>query len=1025
MKPIQLKLQGFGPYKEETIIDFTRFMKDGLFLITGPTGAGKTTLFDAMTFALYGDSSGSVRSNRNFRSDLVDDQTPTYVELIFELQGKLYRLRRTPAYKISSRKTPLLHEVELWGPHQDVIVGVKDVEQAIKSLLGLDVHQFKQVVMIAQGEFTRLLFADSAEKSKIFRSIFSTHIYSTLESLLYDRFKSTKNSLEQEQTSLISTFDSIKSNHPSLDSFSPVILENMDSLLEVIQSSLDGLHEEIKLKRSELIQLETQSKELNIKLVHAKEVNLNHQRLSEENQKLNDLLLQQPLIEQDKVVLKRAEEAALIEPTRIDVVRNLKDIDDQKVKIDFIQNEVKSFQKDLTLLKETQNTLLEDQPRIEGLKKRKEALESSVHLFKELKNIKDALKTQQAQLSQDQAQLQKLTQQKQEAQIQHDDLDKELSELIQCEKEEVTLSSQIDQLQRSLKDHDEKLSHCIDCEDAIRKLSPMKDELTQLQDEFTTKKSLLDTLTQAFLQDRAYHLAQELKDNEPCPVCGSTHHPQIAQPIHGSVSQEQIKTLQEQLETLNQTIQLKTQNQHALEFKIEHLSILLKISSSQVSDTQKAITHLKQTDSSKLHTAQDQLKQIKTKLSQYTSKQTQYKTLKERINELQLSIESTSLESSHSEKQIAGLESELKFKEASLPKDVDALTFQNELTSLTQTISLYETKMKETLDHLQEIQTKLSLKQGALTSTQEQLKALESKHEVLNSQLNQLIKEYDFSSIEAQQTAYLSLPLQQALASKIQSFTLNLNQTRHYVNELMKLCALNPMIEIEPLQKEIDEIVQTVNLQNQIVGEMNQKIRSIMAAQSKLMNQKERVAFTTQLLNDLNTLYQITKGNNPQKQSLETYVLAYYFRRILELSNLRLSRLSDGRYIFVLKDEPNSRRLSGLDLDIYDYETGKPRDVRSLSGGESFKAALSLALGCSDLMQNLAGSHQINTLFIDEGFGSLDAQSLDAAINVLLEIKHDDKLIGIISHVSELKERVESQLVIVKKDKGSEIAYRP
>jgi DNA repair exonuclease SbcCD ATPase subunit len=193
----------------------------------------------------------------------------------------------------------------------------------------------------------------------------------------------------------------------------------------------------------------------------------------------------------------------------------------------------------------------------------------------------------------------------------------------------------------------------------------------------------------------------------------------------------------------------------------------------------------------------------------------------------------------------------------------------------------------------------------------------------------------------------------------------------------------------------------------------------------KLKSQKERVAFTTQLLNDLNTLYQVTKGNNPQKQSLETYVLAYYFRRILELSKLRLSRLSDGRYLFVLKDEPNSRRLSGLDLDIYDYETGKPRDVRSLSGGESFKAALSLALGCSDLMQNLAGSHQINTLFIDEGFGSLDAQSLDAAINVLLEIKHDDKLIGIISHVSELKERVESQLVIVKKDKGSGITYQP
>jgi len=1025
MKPIQLKLQGFGPYKEETIIDFTRFMKDGLFLITGPTGAGKTTLFDAMTFALYGKSSGSVRDERNFRSDLVGDQTPTYVELIFELQGKLYRIRRTPSYKVSTRKTPLLHEVTLFGPHQDVIVGVKEVEQAIKSLLGLDVHQFKQVVMIAQGEFTRLLFADSAEKSKIFRSIFSTHIYSTLENLLYERFKTTKNSLEQELTSLTSTFDSIKTNHPFLESFNPVILENMDPILIVIQESLDEMKEEIKFKQNELSQLEIQSKELSVKMVHAKEVNLNHQRLEEENQKLNNLLNQQPLIEQDKVVLKRAEEAALVEPTRLEFVRNSKDIEDQKAKIDSIQNEIVSIQQLVDSLKETQSTLLEDQTRIEGLKRRKDALEGSIHLFKELEHIKDSLITQQDLLNKAQSQLNELTQKRKDTQIKHDSLEKDLSELSHLEKEEIRLSSLVDKLQHSLKENEDKLTYCADLENALKTLTPISDELIKLQDEYETKKSKIEILNQAFLKDRAYYLAQELKENDPCPVCGSIHHPQLAQPIHESINQEQLKVIQGELETLSRNIQLKIQDQNLLQYKIAHLSKQLKIESSEVSALHAKTNEDKQRDTQELNKSQEQFKLTKAKLSQFESKQAEFKTLKERLSELQLQLESTSQDAAQSEKQIAVFESEFKLKQANLPKDVDVLTYQDELYSLSQSITIYEAKFKETLDQLQLAHNKLNQKEGALSSTHEQLKEVEHKQEQLSLQLNQLLIDHGFSSIETQQKSYLPLPHQQALSSKIQTFTLTLNQTQSMVNELQKKCDMNPKIETDPLQKEIDELSGKVNLQNQVVGEMNQKVKAIVAAQNKLKTQKERVATTTESLNNLNTLYQVTKGNNPQKQSLETYVLAYYFRRILELSNLRLSRLTDGRYIFVLKDEPNSRRLSGLDLDIYDYETGKPRDVRSLSGGESFKAALSLALGCSDLMQNLAGNHQINTLFIDEGFGSLDAQSLDAAINVLLEIKHDDKLIGIISHVSELKERVESQLVIVKKDKGSTIAYLP
>jgi DNA repair protein SbcC/Rad50 len=588
----------------------------------------------------------------------------------------------------------------------------------------------------------------------------------------------------------------------------------------------------------------------------------------------------------------------------------------------------------------------------------------------------------------------------------------------------MVFASQVDKLQNQLKETHQKLSLCLDLEDALNSLLPTQDELSKLLDEQNTRQTRLDVLNQALLQDRAYHLALELKENDPCPVCGSLHHPQLAQPTHESISLEQLKQTQSDLENTQKQILLQSKKHDQLQFTIQHLSKQLNIDVSELSSFKHNLTKDQIDIFEKLTATSSQVTQANVKLSLLPTKQSLLVELKETLNTLQTQIESIKATITQDELDIAVYDSNLKYKQASLPKDVDSASFQGELNSLSFEINTFELNLKETLDNLQKAYSELNQKEGSLSSIKDQLKSYELQHLELSTQLNQLLSDHGFSTMDEQQASYLPLPSQQALSTKIQAFTLNLNQTLNSVNNLQKQCDLNPQVETAPIQNALHELNEKINLQNQVIGEMNQKVRSILMAQNKLKTLQDRVATTTKLLEDLNILYQVTKGNNPQRQSLETYVLSYYFRRILELSNLRLSRLSDGRYIFVLKEEPG-RKLSGLDLDIYDYESGKPRDVRSLSGGESFKAALSLALGCSDLMQNLAGSHQINTLFIDEGFGSLDAQSLDAAINVLLEIKHDDKLIGIISHVSELKERVESQLVIVKKDKGSKITYLP
>lgn len=1024
MKPIQLKLQGFGPYSDETIIDFTRFMKDGLFLITGPTGAGKTTLFDAMTFALYGDSSGSVRSNRNFRSDLASETTQTYVEFIFELQGLVYTLHRKPAYKIESRKTPFLHEATLYCAHHDPVVGVSEVNQKIKSLLGLDVHQFKQVVMIAQGEFTRLLFADSAEKSKIFRSIFSTHIYIMIEKLLAEKVKNTKASLEQEQTLLMSVFDSIKSYHPRLEVCKPIVLNAMELILLAIQETLVDTQAEIDHEQIQRSTYTTQLQQLNTQLNQANIINQDHFKLEEALVKSDSLLSQKSMVDQDILTLKQAEYASVIEPIRLEYQKTNEHIISLQSKIQSLSESLiiskqatESYQAKLTQLQQQHDS-------IESLKLKKASLERSIKLLQEIEVTKGKLVTHQSTFAQQQVLLNDVKEKQGQSQEKLTHLENDLSRLSHFEKQEILHQTSVEQLQRSISDVTTQLSTCTILENTLEEVKPLTIEMSQLQIELESKKEVYESLNQIYLKDHAYHLAQALSENEACPVCGSTHHPQLASPVSESITSIQIKEAQSNIEALSKAIQNKEKKHDQLHYQIEQLSKQLNIETCQVSSFKDKLHTTLLEHSQKLKITQEELTQTKHTISFLHLKEKELSELQAQIKQLQVKYDSTLQLQNQSEKHIAVLESELTLKQASLPQDIDQADFYQELITLTKTLSSFDQTFKETQLNLYKAQNEFSQHQGTLKSYEEQLSELTTLQDQLKDNLFHQLQEHGFASLQSQQDAYLSTSSQQALSSKIQNYTFTLNQTQQLIKELKERCEHHPKIEIEPLQTQISELNELLSQLNQRLGQMNQMKQVISSAYDKLVLQKERVHASTTLLNDLDSLYQVTKGNNPQKQSLETYVLAYYFNKILELSNLRLSRLSEGRYVFVLKEDA-TRKLSGLDLDILDYESGKTRDVRSLSGGESFKAALSLALGCSDLMQHLAGGLEINTLFIDEGFGSLDAQSLDQAISVLMDIKEQDKLIGIISHVSELKERVESQLVIVKKDKGSGITYRP
>lgn len=1024
MKPIQLTMQGFGPYCDKTIVDFTRFTSEGLFLITGPTGAGKTTLFDAMTFALYGESSGSVRNNRNFRSDLAKDASPTFVEFIFELHGTVYRLYRTPSYKIASRNTPLIHEATLYIGQDDSIQNIREVNQKVKSLLGLDVHQFKQVVMIAQGEFTRLLFADSAEKSKIFRSIFATDIYSKVEQILAEKVKATKSALEQEQSLLVSVFDNIKPYHERLASCQPIVLENLDKILLAVNDALNDIQTSIQSKSLERNGIAAQLLDLNTRLQQATMTNQDHHKLEETLKRYEDLLAQQPHIDHDTVTLTQAQRATEIEPLRLEHDKNAEYIELLKTKLSTHHTLFQTAQGKVQSLQVQWENLKQTQLHIDALKTKHASLMHAIQLLQEITAIQNNRDEQQRTCLLHQRTLQTLDSQLQTIQKQRLQLENELVNVSPLEKQEIILKHACDQLQRQ---HQEVSTLIITCETlthTIAAIQPLKHDIAQLHHECESKKNQVAALHQAILNDQAYHLAQYLRDNEACPVCGSTHHPQLATPTHEIVTAANLKETQSQVDALLSKLHTKEKALDQLSYRRDQLAQQVNVEPSQVAALHVQLKQTQHEHADKLQTTKNELKHIQTVIAHLHTKQDELETLKTEQTQLQTKYDTTLPLHHQSEKIVAVLDSEIALKQANLPQNSDHAHIQSELAVLSHTIATFEESFQASQTQLAQAQSELHQLQGTMNLYTEQLREASTKQIQLDAHLIQQCHANGFDTVQAQQDATLSLAQQNNLHSKIQNFTFQLKQTQQSMQELKARCLLNPKIDVSDLQAHIHNLNNDMTHISQSLGRLSQTQQIFTAAYEKLLQQQARVNTSTTLLSDLDSLYQVTKGNNPQKQNLETYVLAYYFNKILELSNLRLTRLSEGRYVFVLKEDP-TRRLSGLDLDILDYESGKIRDVRSLSGGESFKAALSLALGCSDLMQHLAGGHQINTLFIDEGFGSLDPQSLDQAINVLMDFKEDNKLIGIISHVSELKERVEAQLVVVKQDKGSTITYLP
>ena len=917
MRPIELEISAFGPYAGRAVVDFDRLGENGLYLITGDTGAGKTSLFDAITFALYGEASGENRDSSMLRSKYAQPDAPTEVKLTFDYKGKRYFVRRRPEYERAAlrgegRTATQKAEAELKYPDGRIISKTRDVNEAIRNILGVDRKQFSQIAMIAQGDFLKLLLADTKDRQAIFREIFHTTAFQAFQDKLKKDAAALHQDCETARKSIKQYLDGTACGplsmwFPEWQKIKAGELLTQESL-DVIRKLIDedsARSEELEKSRQEL---EGQISDLDQQIGTAE-----------------DLAKASSALKDKKNLLKTAEDrlADLTEKYNIAQAR-LTDAEKFSVKISETTLQLSDYdERDNTIASRGKNQSELDAAN----KKEKSGQEKKDQLSAELKALKEELKT----------------------------LEHAGEQKLKLQGEKTQLSDRKDALGSflHLADEKEKLSHELEAAQAdyLRKSAAAEEALNRYT-----------RMNQAFLDEQAGVLAQRLEEGIPCPVCGSLSHPHPAALSSEAPAEVELNTAQKASEKSQKAMQDASAHSAGCRAKME---------AKEEEVRQKAEELFGMLNGDPKEKARTESESIQAELNDLTNR-----ILAEEKNIRRKEV----------------LDSVIPKKEAEIKK------LEDDLSSLRE-------KIAECSAHISAADKLLASYAGKLefrsrSEAEAQCRAWEKQQEE--------IRNAHQKAAEAQQ---------------------NQNKTVSEINgsiaELEERLSGKDVPDVKALESE----------RNSLLGKKN----DLLAEEKKIHSRKESnrkaldaVQEQSRHLESLESQHSWTKalsdtanGNvsGKEKIMLETYVQMRYFDRIIERANLRLLVMTDGQYELMRRAEAeNLRSQSGLELDVLDHYNGSVRSVKSLSGGESFLASLSLALGLADEVQCSAGGIQLDTMFVDEGFGSLDEDSLRQAIKALEGLADSNRLVGIISHVAELKTRIDKRIVVKKnRDLGSRV----
>lgn len=915
MRPLYLKISAFGPYATLTDINMEKLGRSGIYLITGDTGAGKTTIFDAITFALYGEASGEVREKSMFRSKYASDDTATYVQLVFEDKGKKYIVTRKPDYfRPAKRGSGLVKEntsAELVFPDGKVLNKPREVDAAIKEIVGLDKKQFSQIAMIAQGDFLKLLLADTNERKIIFRQIFKTEYYRQLQ----DELKSAFLAANREREDAVSYISHQTQGLIYSEEFEPLLelsglgTTDVRTVLEYCRKIISRYEKEKSEISNGILtcekRLEKASKDkllLDEYLKTEKQYSEAKQLYRDKEQELSALSRQ---LKQEESCMPHAEAA----------VRQQAETEAEMKQYDILEERILQLEK-------AQRSLKDSQQQNEIYNKQKQMLQQQLE---ELKSTQKSL---------EKAGENKLS------------LENMLQNLN-------TEKSAVHKLGRD-----------------IKSLMELALQLKQSQDDYISAQRLADdaqknysALNNAFLSRQAGILAGQLEDGMPCPVCGSCSHPNKAKRPAAAPDKADV----EKASAAAQKAAGKAAEISRKAGQINGAYLAKKeMVDSQLNDEMRGkeydeiISSLREkykllSQKSDLATAQVRIEEKNIALKAQAD--AQIPELENKLTELENVIKAVAEQSAKSAAEAESLQNDIQTRKQNLKFDTRQRA-QRHIDSLKKIKSDIDRRIAEAKSRHDECRAQLNRLAGSMGQLEKQL---EVKPDINEAELN---AEFDRLS----------------------------GDKKRYEDKLRKI----------NLRLDTD---------NRIAGKLEEK-------QKQLEDINSRWSM-------LKSLSDTANGNitGKKKIMLETYIQTTYFDRIIRRANIRFMAMTAGQYELKRREVVDSMRSqSGLDLDVIDHYNSTIRSVRTLSGGESFKASLALALGLSDEIRSSSGGVQLGCMFVDEGFGSLDGESLDRAIKSLYRLSQSNRLVGIISHVAELKEKIDKKIVVTKdKSLGSRI----
>lgn len=928
MKPLKLTMSAFGSYAGKNVIDFTG-QQQGIFLITGDTGAGKTTIFDAITYALYNQTSGGERNGNMMRSQYARPETETYVELEFLYRGQTYRVRRNPDYKITKtlkngkiREQKVPHSVELTLPDGTVFPEKKNATDAkIIEILGLTADQFSQIVMIAQGDFLKLLYTKSDERKMIFSKLFRTDIYWKIQENLRrksmemdERIQENDRAFEQEKSRIILLPESEELP--------------LDELVERLRERLKDALKEQNLRRANV-------EELNKKITKYEEINKLFVSLEKIRQNGKELEARQV---ESKERRQQIENALKADKVLVAEQQNLR----QQQTVEQSVQAIAKMEETLTNNQEMFETLKTQLQEVEAEQKREAA-----DIQKKMLALEQSFPSYEA--------LQNARAEEQQAKKVWEDLGKTSEESFH--KQEAGIAALKEQQKRQ--------------EQAVEQ-TKKNWEQTSLSASESAKH--YEHMYEAFLKEQAGILAENLSAGCPCPVCGSTVHPDPAKLSDHAVTELEV----EQAKKTRAAAEEKRDLAHAA-FETEKTE---KQKLAQAVEKEEADFVLAQT------IAKQQRKEAE---QNYVSLQKTAEQIREKLVYPSLA---------EAKKQYAAMQKALEAAEQEIAKKRQKVSELAEAMNTLKGQKLAEEENQKTAKKLavktEKEYAKLLEKSGFVSEETYHLAILPERS---RSKLEREEKEYESQCLRQQSEQKL---LEKQVSGKTYTDTSELNEQLKAEKQALK--------ETEKTYMELHTAYEND--------------RSVLQNCAVYLEKGKKLESEDQVIKSLSKTAN-GRLSGSAKIDFETYIQRQYFKQIIHEANKRLLTMSNHQFILKLKEEANTGRKTneGLDLSVYSLVTDSERDVKTLSGGESFLAALAMALGLSDIVERSAGAIHPDMMFIDEGFGSLDAQSRQQAIEVLGELAGDSRMVGIISHVTELKEQIDRKLVVSRTDKGSRAVW--